>query len=79
MKYLTEQLIADAANAVAAQPHADEDGHCTRCGLEFEDNHECPPGFTTPLFAAPKPANDLTLLNTGRAIDLGGRGRKPTC
>lgn len=27
----------------------DEDGHCTRCGLEWEDPngsiHECPPGF----------------------------------
>lgn len=28
----------------------DSDGHCSRCGLEFEDpailTHECPPGFT---------------------------------
>jgi hypothetical protein len=28
----------------------DADGHCTRCGCEFEDPketaHECPPGFT---------------------------------
>ena len=30
----------------------DEDGHCKRCGLEFENpaelTHECPPGFRQP-------------------------------
>ena len=35
-------------------PKCDEDGHCTRCGLEWPDEketlepHECPPGFIDP-------------------------------
>lgn len=41
----------------SAAPHADEDGRCTRCGLEFETDvtHECPPGFTQPSAAQGKP------------------------
>jgi len=41
----------------------DEDGNCTRCGLQWSDeeisgalSHECPPGFWTPLRTAPAPS-----------------------
>lgn len=58
-------ISADAAVVLIAreavkQPTSDSDGHCTRCGLEWEDDitHECPPGFTTPL----PPADPWALL-----------------
>lgn len=57
----TGRVVYHPGESVIDNRRRDEDGLCTRCGLEWEDErdtlepHECPPGFTTPHapFSAP--------------------------
>jgi hypothetical protein len=50
-------------------PFRDEDGRCSRCGLEWPDEketlepHECPPGFTS---EEPEPWRFHVLFAAGR-------------
>ena len=46
-------VIRRALAQAEAEPHADEDGDCSRCGLSWQESkddgdHVCPPGFWTP-------------------------------